>query len=90
MYNNNDSNIGWGSNKGHSSNNIAPVEISASALRMMDEHSQKEIFFSALRGCHISTIKSLLVENRNLLNAKLFGYEGSDVHEIIVNVSKNE
>ena len=60
-------------------NNIQ--DLSLSSIRMMDERGQKDALFTALRNANILNIKHLLQANRNLLNAKLFGFEGADLRE---------
>lgn len=37
--------------------------------------------------CNIPTIKNILQINRSLVTAKMFGFEGADVYEVIKNVS---
>lgn len=87
-------------------------EVTTSAIRMMDEDSQKGLLFAAIRGmqrrlklldivvhclsllcyvcvaCELNAIRNVLQVNRNLVHAKMYGYEGSDVFEIIKNVNK--
>jgi len=58
-------------------------EITTSSLRMLDEDGQKRLLFAAIRACELNAIRSILQVNRNLIQAKMFGYEGSDVFEII-------
>lgn len=62
------------------------VELTASAVRLMDENSQKIALFGALRECNLPTISIILQANRALINSKLFGYEGSDVFNRIKNM----
>jgi hypothetical protein len=44
------------------------------------------LFVSFAIACDLHAIRSILQANRNLLNGKMFGYEGSDVYGIIQNV----
>eukprot|EP01035_Chromulina_nebulosa_P020106 gene20106-26105_t len=65
-------------NKGHD-------EVTLSNIRMMDETSQKSLLFDSIRACDIPTIKNIFTVNRNLVVAKLYGFEGADVYEVIKN-----
>jgi hypothetical protein len=44
------------------------------------------LILSFIIACDLHAIRSILQANRNLLNGKIFGYEGSDVYGIIKNV----
>ena len=37
--------------------------------------------------CELNAIRNVLHVNRNLVQSKLYGYEGSDVFEVIKNAS---
>eukprot|EP00981_Chlorochromonas_danica_P003332 scaffold644_cov168-Ochromonas_danica.AAC.24 len=56
-------------------------DLTVSNIRMMDESSQKALLFKAIRASDLHIIRNILQANRSLLNAKMFGYEGSDVYE---------
>ncbi len=43
--------------------------------------------YSAYTACELNAIRNVLQVNRGLVHSKLFGYEGSDVFEVIKNVS---
>jgi hypothetical protein len=60
-------------------------EITVSSIRMMTEDQQQSILFKAIRACDLHIIRNVLQVNRTLLNAKMFGYEGTDVFEVIKN-----
>lgn len=45
-----------------------------------------KILFTCDLACDLHAIRTILQANRNLLNGKMFGYEGSDVYGIIKNV----
>jgi len=58
-------------------------KLTFSSLRMLDETIQKELLFNAIRICELTAIRTILQVNRSLVSSKLFGYEGSDIYEII-------
>lgn len=62
------------------------------AIRGQSEATHYEISIAnslcgvAFLACDLHVIRSVLQVNRTLLNAKMFGYEGTDVFEVIKNV----
>lgn len=44
------------------------------------------LFHLLMIACELHAIRTILQANRTLLNSKMFGYEGTDVFEIIKNV----
>jgi len=58
-------------------------ELSSSKVRMMDEPGRKELLFTAIRVSDLSAIRTILQVDRGLIQGKMFGYEGSDVFEVI-------
>jgi len=58
-------------------------ELSASALRTMDEASLLSLMFEAIRASDIPSLKKILAVNEKFVTAPMFGFEGSDVHGII-------
>lgn len=58
-------------------------KTSAYNLKLLDDKAKKQLMFEAIRASNLTAIRNLLQSNRNLVNSKMYGFEGSDVYEII-------
>lgn len=61
------------------------AETTSDALFKSTTAEHKHLLFDALRAANLHAIRNIFSINRNLVNDKLFGYEGHDIYESIPN-----